>query len=260
MLSLRIADQLGFEALYMTGFGVSASHLGVPDAGIATYTDMVGRVAAMAGAAKTPLLADADTGFGGLVNVRQTVMGYEAAGAAGLQIEDQEMPKKCGHIQGRRVVATEDMVAKIKVAVEARRDPAFLIIARTDARSALGLDEALRRADAYARAGADVLFIESPESESELARIGRAFDLPLVVNMVEGGRTPLLAPAALQDLGFRIALFPITALLAGAAALTQAYQHLKGTGQAPAQMPFADFNKMIGFPEIWDFERRQAEK
>ncbi len=259
MVSLHLADQAGFELLYMTGFGVAASHLGLPDAGLATYTDMVGRVAAMAGAAKTPLIADGDTGFGGLVNIRHTVRGYEAAGAAGIQLEDQEMPKKCGHTQGRRVVPLEDMVRKIQVAVEARRSAEFLIVARTDARSGHGLDEALLRMEAYAKAGADVLFVESPESEAEMARIGKAFDLPLIANMVPGGRTPMLTPARLQELGFRVALFPITGLLAAAAALKQAYQSLKSGADAPALMPFGDFNSMIGFPDIWDFEKQHQD-
>ena len=157
MVSLRLADSFGFDALYMTGFGTVASHLGLPDAGLATYSDMVGRVKAMAGMARTPLIADGDTGYGGLLNMRHTVQGYEAAGAAAIQIEDQEFPKKCGHTPGRRVIPLQDMVRKIRVAVEARQNADFKIIARTDARTSLGLDEALRRAEAYARAGADIV-------------------------------------------------------------------------------------------------------
>ena len=151
MVSLRLADTFGFDALYMSGFGTVASHLGLPDAGLATYSDMLGRVTAMAAMARTPLIADADTGYGGLLNLRHTVRGYEAAGAAAIQLEDQEFPKKCGHTPGRRVIATNDMVAKIRVAIDSRSSPDFLVIARTDARSALGLDEALRRGEAYAR-------------------------------------------------------------------------------------------------------------
>ena len=156
MVSLRLADRMGFDALYMTGYGTVASLIGLPDAGLATYTEMVGRVNAMAGMAKTPLIADGDTGYGGLLNVRHTIRGYEVAGAVAIQLEDQEFPKKCGHTPGRRVIPMEDMVKKIEVAVASRTDPNFKIIARTDARTTLGLDEALRRGEAYARAGADI--------------------------------------------------------------------------------------------------------
>src|SRR5690606_6397228 len=159
MISVRIADRMGFDALYMTGYGTVASYLGLPDAGLATYTDMVNRAGTFARAANTPLIADGDTGYGGLLNVAHTVKGYEAAGVAGIQLEDQEFPKKCGHTPGRRVIPMEDMVKKIRVAAEAREDENFLIIARTDARSSLGLDEALRRAEAYGKAGADILFV-----------------------------------------------------------------------------------------------------
>src|SRR5580693_8525531 len=162
-ISARVADRMGFPALYMTGYGATASMLGLPDAGLATYSDMVGRAEMICSVAETPLIADADTGYGGLLNVQRTVRGYEAAGVAAIQIEDQEMPKKCGHTPGRRVVPAEDMVLKIRVAAEARRHPETMIVARTDARTALGLDEALRRARLYEEAGADVIFVESPE-------------------------------------------------------------------------------------------------
>ena len=181
MVSLRLADPLGFDALYMTGFGTVASHMGLPDAGLATYSDMVGRVTAMAGMAKTPLIADADTGYGGLLNLRHTIRGYESAGAAAIQLEDQEFPKKCGHTPGRRVISTEDMVRKIRVAVDSRQSGEFLIIARTDARTTLGLDEALRRAEAYAKAGADMLFVESPESEEEMRNRMRSWFYPCLL-------------------------------------------------------------------------------
>ena len=197
MISARIADTMGFDALYMTGYGVVASHLGLPDAGLASYTEMVGRVHQIASGTSTPLIADGDTGYGGLLNVDFTVRGYEKAGAQAIQIEDQEYPKKCGHTPGRRVVPIADAARRIKVAVEARASKDFLVIARTDARTALGLDEALRRGEAFLKAGADMLFIESPESEAELAKIGKTFaGVPLVANMVEGGRTPILARGA----------------------------------------------------------------
>lgn len=263
MVSLRLADSFGFDALYMTGFGTVASHLGLPDAGLATYSDMVGRVTAMAGMARTPLIADADTGYGGLLNMRHTVRGYEAAGAAAIQLEDQEFPKKCGHTPGRRVIPVDDMVRKIRVAVDARTSPDFLIIARTDARTALGLDEALRRAEAYARAGADILFVESPESEDEMRTIGQRFDLPLVANMVERGRTPVLSRAELESIGYKLAIFPVTALLAAVQAMANVYGEFKATGSSAATaqplIDFAELTRLMGFEDVWAFEKRYAE-
>ncbi|MDD0809019.1 isocitrate lyase/PEP mutase family protein [Curvibacter sp. RS43] len=263
MVSLRLADTFGFDALYMTGFGSVASLTGLPDAGLATYSDMLGRVTAMAGMARTPLIADGDTGYGGLLNVRHTVRGYEAAGAAAIQLEDQEFPKKCGHTPGRRVIPTADMVRKIQVAAESRRSEDFLIIARTDARSALGLDEALRRAEAYAKAGADILFVESPESVDEMRQIGRSFDQPLLANMVEGGRTPVLSQAELEAIGYKLAIFPVTSLLAATAAMKSVYQALRDQGSS-TQVPtpllaFSELTQLMGFQEVWDFDKRYAE-
>ncbi len=263
MVSLRLADRMGFDALYMTGFGTVASHLGLPDAGLATYTDMVGRVAAMAGMARTPLVADADTGYGGLLNMAHTVRGYEAAGAAAIQIEDQEFPKKCGHTPGRRVIAKADMVRKLRVAVDARRSKDFLIIARTDARTTLGLDEALRRADAYVEAGADLLFVESPESVEEMRLIGQRFDVPLVANMVEKGRTPVLSREDLEAIGYKLAIFPVTALLAAVQAMQQVYTTLQQQGSSAAMaqplLDFAELTQLMGFDEVWSFEQRYPE-
>ena len=263
MVSLRLADSFGFDALYMTGYGTVASHMGLPDAGLATYSDMVGRVTAMAGMARTPLIADADTGYGGLLNMRHTIRGYEAAGAAAIQLEDQEFPKKCGHTPGRRVIPMDDMVRKIRVAVESRTDPDFLIIARTDARTSLGLDEALRRAEAYAKAGADILFVESPESEEEMRRIGRSFDVPLLANMVERGRTPVLTREELESIGYKLAIFPVTALLAAVQAMTQVYGQFKAQGSSAggstALYDFGDLTKLMGFEDVWAFEKRYAE-
>lgn len=263
MVSLRLADTFGFDALYMTGFGTVASHMGLPDAGLATYSDMVGRVKAMASMAKTPLIADGDTGYGGLLNVAYTVRGYEEAGAAAIQLEDQEFPKKCGHTPGRRVIPVADMVRKIQVASDARSSSDFLIIARTDARSALGLDEALRRAEAYARAGADILFVESPETQDEMRQIGRSFELPLLANMVEGGRTPVLSHQELESIGYKLAIFPVTALLAATEAMKAVYESFKRTGSSAGistpLMPFADLTKLMGFEAIWEFEKRYAD-
>lgn len=262
MVSLRLANTFGFEALYMTGYGTVASHLGLPDAGLATYTDMAGRVRAMAAQAAAPLVADGDTGYGGLLNVRHTVRGYEEAGASAIQLEDQEFPKKCGHTPGRRVIPAEDMVRKIRVAVESRSSPDFLVIARTDARTAHGLDEALRRAEAYANAGADILFVESPESVEEMRIIGARFDLPLVANMVEKGRTPVLAKADLEAIGYRMAIFPVAALLAAVHAMAGVYGHIKSTGTSlgsPVPLhDFTDLSLLMGFQDVWDFEKQHA--
>lgn len=261
-ISARIADAMGFDVLYMTGYGTVASYLGLPDAGLATYTDMVNRVATFAGICKTPIIADGDTGYGGLLNVDYTVRGYEKAGAAAIQLEDQEFPKKCGHTPGRRVIPTEDMVRKIKVAIEARSSPDFLIIARTDARTSLGLDEALRRAEAFARAGADIIFVESPESEEEMARICAAIDKPLIVNMVEGGRTPILPRTTLEEMGYRIAIFPGSGFLAAANALQSIYLTLLEEGSTAGHeemlYSFDAFSRLMGFERVWDFDKRYA--
>lgn len=260
MISARIADNLGFGALYMTGFGISASHLGLPDAGLASYAEMLERVARIAERCATPLIADGDTGYGGALNVQRTVRGYEDAGAAAIQIEDQVFPKKCGHTLGRAVVPVEEMVTKVKVAVDSRRDPNFVIIARTDARTSQGLDEALARAAAYREAGADVIFLESPESEEEMARIVAEIDAPLVANMVEGGRTPILPQERLAELGFALTIYPATGFLAAGKVLRDVYRALLRDGDSAAVAEklesFDAFNEMIGFPEVWDFDRR----
>jgi 2-methylisocitrate lyase-like PEP mutase family enzyme len=265
MVSLRMAATMGFDALYMTGYGTVASHLGLPDAGLASYSDMVGRVEAMARMAKAPLIADGDTGYGGLLNVRHTVQGYERAGAAAIQLEDQEFPKKCGHTPERRVIPTEEMARKIAVAVETRTSPDFLIIARTDARTSLGLTEAIRRARTYAEAGADILFIESPETEDELVTICRELgDKLLMANMVEGGgRTPMLSNARLAEIGFALAIHPIAGVLSAAAALETVYRQIRETGSSlgsPAPVySFAEMNRLMGFEEVGAFDKAHAE-
>jgi 2,3-dimethylmalate lyase len=261
MISTRVADAMGFTALYATGFGTVASHLGIADAGVATYSDMVGRVGAFAQAARTPVIADADTGYGGLLNVRNTVRGYEAAGIAAIQIEDQELPKKCGHTPGRKVIPTKEMCLKIEVAVEARKDPNFLIVARTDARTGLGLDEAIARGKAFAKAGADIIFVESPESEAEMQRIGQEIDAPLLANNVEGGRTPILPAKRLAAIGYDIAIYPAVGFLAVAAATERVYSHLLKNGDSNALPPqesygFGRMCELMGFPDVWDFEKR----
>ena len=265
MLSARIADRMDFKALYMTGYGISASHLGVADAGLVTYRDMVERARTIANGITRPLIADADTGFGGLINVRETVRGYEAAGVQAIQIEDQEMPKKCGHTPGRRVVPLRDAVRRIEVAVDARRSDDFLIVARTDARTSHGLPAALERGKAFARAGADIVFIEAPESEDEFRQVGDALrgDAYLFANMVPSGNSPVVSAANLQKFGFSIVIYPTAGMNAACAALDAAYRHLGQRGSTEG-LPVPSYSmkqlhELVGFPDVWAFEKRFPE-
>ena len=264
MISARVADRMGFDTLYMTGYGAVASYLGIPDAGLATYTDMVGRVGQIVSVTETPLIADGDTGYGGLLNIEHTVRGYEAAGAAAIQLEDQEFPKKCGHTPGRRVIPLEDAIAKLRVAAATRESKDFLLVARTDARGLYGLDEALRRGEAFAEAGADILFIEAPESETEMRRIGETFrGLPLLVNVVEGGSTPVLPVADYRAIGYTFAIYPAAGFLAAGEALRQVYGHIRDTGSSIGSTAplydFQDFSRLMGFDHVWEFEKKWAE-
>lgn len=262
LVSALIADSMDFKALYVTGYGTVASYLGLPDAGIATYTDMINRIATIVERTKTPVIADGDTGYGGLLNVRHTVRGYEQAGVSAIQLEDQEFPKKCGHTPNRRVIPLEDMVRKIEVAVDSRRSDDFLIIARTDSRTGLGLDEAIRRGQAFAKAGADVVFVESPESEEEMQRVSDAIDAPLFANMVNGGRTPLLSADRLKELGYAIGIHPAIGFLSMGAALRSAYGDLKEHGETTDKIDlynFQEFNELLGFKDVWEFEKKFAQ-
>ena len=263
MISTLVASQQSHPALYMTGYGTVASYLGLPDAGLASFSDMVLRAGQMANASDTPLIADADTGFGGLLNVQHTIRGFETAGVAAIQIEDQQFPKKCGHTVGRLVIPKDEMVQKVKVTCAARSDPNFLIVARTDARTANGLEDAIERALAYRDAGADVLFVESPESEEEFSAVAAAIDAPLLANMVEGGRSPLITRARLAELGYALAIYPATGMLATATALDSAYRHIaeQGTsmGSEVPLYPIVDMHKLMGFEQVWDFEARWGE-
>jgi len=260
MISAKVADRIGFAALYMTGYGVAASHLGLPDAGIATFSDMVSRVRVMADGISAPLIADADTGYGGLLNVAHTIQGYEKAGAAALQLEDQEFPKKCGHEAGKRCISKSDMIAKIKVAVEARTDPDFVIIARTDARAEFGLEDAIARGQAYAGAGADVIFVEAPQTLAEMERINQAIKKPTMANMVEGGKTPILSSRELARIGYRLAIYPSAPFLAATAAFERVYRSIRETGVAEGPLyPFYDMGRLMGFDEVRAFEKRHAE-
>lgn len=250
-LGARLAAQAGAEAVYMTGFGIAGSLLGAPDIGLVTATEMAERVRALADACgPLPLIADGDNGHGGPRNAARLTRLYEQAGAACIQLEDQVLPKRCGHMAGKAVVPVEDAVARLKAAVAARQDPDFLIMARTDALAPHGLDEALRRAEAYLGAGADLLFVEAPRSIDDMAAIRRRFpDVPLVANMVEDGATPYLDTTALAELGFALVIHPISALLVAAQALDEAYRRLLAAGTLPAELPrlgFADYNRRLG--------------
>jgi len=263
VLSARIIEMAGFQAVYMTGYGTSASVIGQPDVGLLTMSEMAERARNIASAVDVPLIADADTGFGNPLNVARTVRVYEQAGVAGIQLEDQVFPKRCGHMLGRRVIPKEEMIQKVRAAVDARQDPDFVIIARTDARTNHGLDEALARGKAYEQAGADVLFIESPESVDELRRIAQAFpNTPMLANMVEGGRTPFLPAAELEALGFALALYPTGPLYSAAKAVKGYVEELKckGTtaGKAADMLAFQEFNDMIGLPRYSKLEERYA--
>jgi 2,3-dimethylmalate lyase len=259
-VSAKIAARTNAKALYMTGFGTVASYLGYPDAGLATYTDMLDRATAIAQAVDKPLIADGDTGYGGLLNVYHTVRGYEKAGVAMIQIEDQQIPKKCGHTPNRHIVSTEEMVNKIRIACDARSSRNFLILARTDARTAVSLDEAIRRAEAYTKAGADAIFIEAPESIEEMKKIGASVSAPLVSNQLHGGKTPILSHKELADIGFSAAIYPTAGLFAAAKALQIAYEaNVDGRQIDTPLYAFHDFVEMIGFQKIWDFEQKYAD-
>ncbi|MBM0170609.1 isocitrate lyase/PEP mutase family protein [Altererythrobacter sp. C41] len=258
MIAAVIADKVGFDIVYGTGYWLTASAWGLPDAGLVTYTQMLDRMATLKRTSKAALIADADTGFGGLLNVHHTVKGYEAAGVSAIQIEDQEFPKKCGHTPNRRVIPVEEMAEKIKVAADTRED--MLIIARSDARQSEGMDAVLRRLEAYAEAGADILFPEAMESEEEMRKVCAAFDLPVMANMANGGSTPILKADVLTDIGYAFAIYPALSSLIAASAMETAFVKLRDEGDGePADMPMFDFRtfcEMIGFREVWDFERK----
>jgi 2,3-dimethylmalate lyase len=261
-LSARLIVQAGFPVVYMTGFGTTASVLGQPDVGLLTMSEMVGRVAALSAVAgDVPLIADADTGYGNPISVRRTVQEYERTGVASLHIEDQVWPKKCGHMEGKQVIPMEEMVQKVRAAVDARRDPDFVIIARTDANAVNGLEDAIRRAKAYQDAGADVLFVEAPRSMEELRTIVEMLpDIPLLFNWAESGKTPALTLPEIQALGFKLVLLPVSLLFAVTHAMRTVLEALKQGVDAAAfkegKVPFSQFTTLIGLPEIQQLERR----
>lgn len=249
-ISAKLVEHAGFPAVYMTGYGASASRLGLPDLGFAGLAEMADHARNMAAVVAIPLIADADTGYGNALNVRRTVQLYEAAGVAALHIEDQVTPKRCGHLSGHQVISRAEFAGKIRAAVEARKDPDLLVIARTDAISAMDFDEALRRGEAAAKAGADVLFIEAPRDEAQVERVARAFDTPLLYNYAPGGRSPLLPFPRLRTLGFAIILLPVDTLFVGVQAIRQFLAEVKARDDVLSlkdrYVPFREFNELIG--------------
>jgi carboxyvinyl-carboxyphosphonate phosphorylmutase len=260
VLTAKIIEKVGFKAVYFTGYGQAASHLGTADIGLLTMTEMVARVRNFAAALDVPVIADGDTGFGNALNVMRTVREYEAAGAAAIQLEDQVAPKRCGHMTGRQVIAVEEMAGKIRAAVAARQDAEFVIIARTDARTPHGIEEAIKRGKAYEAAGADVLFIESPESVEEMRLITSSFHIPVLANMVEGGRTPLLTAQELEEIGYNFVIFPTASTYITAQAVFKVMNELKNTGTTKHVMdqmiPFAEFNDLIGLHDVREIENK----
>jgi carboxyvinyl-carboxyphosphonate phosphorylmutase len=264
-LAARLVEEAGFPAVYMTGFGTSAALLGRPDVGLLTMTEMIDNAQRIAACVDIPVIADADTGYGNPLNVIRTVGAYEAAGVAGIHIEDQVAPKKCGHMEGKLVIPAQEMAEKIRAAVEARAQAEFVIIARTDARAVEGLDRALERGRLYREAGADVLFIEAVLSEREAEEAARAFPgVPLLFNWAEGGKTPAISLSRLTELGYRIVIFPISTLLAATAAMRGILREIARAGTPAAAMgelpSFGEFTDFIGLPEVREVERRYVAK
>lgn len=262
-LSASLVEQAGGDVVYMSGSSVSTSTHGYPDVGVTTMTEMVERARQMVNAVDIPVFCDADTGYGNPINVMRTVEEYESAGVAGLHIEDQEFPKKCGHFDDKSLVPKEEMVQKVRAACDAREDDDFVLIARTDARNVTGFDDAVERSHAYFEAGADVIFFEAPTSESELRRVGREFDdIPLLANMTEGGKTPLFSADEFEEFGFDIVLYPATGFKAAAKALRDVYEEIADTGTQQGVMEqlvtWQGRNEITGLDEITDLEREYA--
>ena len=259
-LSARLVEQAGFDAVYMTGFGTTASLIGRPDVGLLSGAEMVDNARRIAAAVDVPVIADADTGYGNALNVVRTVQLYEQAGVAGIQLEDQVMPKKCGHMSGKALIGVDEMAGKVHAAAAARRDPDLVIVARTDAVAVHGLDDAISRARTYAEAGADVLFVEAPTSEADIERVATELAglAPLVFNWAEGGRTPPLSLERMTELGFSLVLYPIGTLLAATAGMRSLLETLRRDGVPSLQgLPsFGEFTDLIGLPEVQDLEQR----
>ncbi|MGE4242869.1 isocitrate lyase/PEP mutase family protein [Ramlibacter sp.] len=254
----RLIASEGFEAFYMTGAGTAAARTGRPDVGLITVSEMADNAARMAGCVDIPLITDADTGYGNVLNMMRTVELFERAGVAGIQIEDQVFPKKCGHYEGKQIVSADEMVQKIKVAVDTRRDADLVVIARTDAIAVTGFEDALERAHRYEEAGADVLFVEAPRTMEQLRTLGKSFGKPLLYNMAISGKTPFLSAPEMEALGFKIALFAGSPMYMYAHVTQELLRGLKQGANLESykerMLPFADFWKLMGMDDIAKFE------
>jgi carboxyvinyl-carboxyphosphonate phosphorylmutase len=257
--SARLIEMAGFPALYMTGYGVSASLIGQPDIGLLTMTEMARQAQNIANAVKVPVIADGDTGYGSVLNVVRTTQEYEQAGIAAIQLEDQIFPKRCGHMEGKQLIPADEMAAKIRAAVYARTSPDFMIIARTDARAVNGFDNALERVKMYADVGADIIFFEAPESVDEMRKINSVIEKPLIANMVESGKTPFLGAKELEEIGYRIAIYPVSALYTATKAVSLMLEKLKNDGTTQNclenMVEFPTFNKLSGLEKLRDLEK-----
>lgn len=258
-LNARLVAKHGFEAIYMTGAGTTAVRLGMPDIGLLTMSEMIDNAGRIAEASGLPLVADADNGYGGVMNVRRTIQGYERAGVAAVHLEDQMMPKRCGHLMGKLLVPPEEMCAKIRAAVDARTDPDFMIIARTDAIAVEGFDAAIERAERYREAGADMLFVEAP-SAAELPLIAPRLSAPLLYNMATSGKTPFLSKPQVEALGFKLIIYPNWVMLASIRAVSHVLQTLKESGSIASlagDLPsFREFFDLLGMQEVQALEAR----
>ncbi|MGM0409999.1 MAG: isocitrate lyase/PEP mutase family protein [Bacillota bacterium] len=260
VLTAKIIEKVGFNAVYMTGYGQSASHLGKPDVGLLTMSEMVDRASNYVEAVDLPIIADADTGFGNVINIQRTIKCYEKAGVSAIQLEDQVMPKKCGHMTGRQLVPKEEMVAKVRSAIDARNDENMLIIARTDARTTMGIEKAIERGQAYAEAGADIIFIESPENKGEMELINKEIDALTLANMVEGGRTPLLPKDELEELNYDLVIYPTASVYTATKAMLELMKSIKNNNTTENYMSemvtFNKFNEVMGLSQIKDLENK----
>ena len=258
--SARLVEKAGFPVAYMTGYGASASVLGQPDIGLMTMSETVAQARNMAAAVDIPIIGDGDTGYGGILNVIRTVQEFETAGVAGLQLEDQVFPKRCGHMEGKQLIPKDEMTAKIKAAADARRSEAFVIVARTDARAVTGLQDAIARARAYADAGADVMFVEAPQTIEEMLEIAGAINLPLIANMVEKGKTPFLTADELEKIGYKMAIYPVSTLYAATKAMMGLLRRLKKDGTTANclddMVGFEEFNELIGAEKMRALEKK----